>query len=171
MTLTEQVLHDKIKANKAQYDLDREVAKISVLSSGGLENYEYLTGEYLGYKPDVKPEGLLKRLKNTEDKKKNQLNAIKDQGERQLEAISSYSATNKPRRIEFGNKNNQEARKLVDEIKRINRENKNKKFVCFHSKGTPYDSNKFSDINQFGNDILYSNTSIKQAKDEQDEIK
>ena len=55
MTLTEQVkiLDDKIKANKAQYELDRETAKISALSSGELEKYEYLTGEDLGYKPDV----------------------------------------------------------------------------------------------------------------------
>ena len=39
MTLTDQVeiLDDKIKANKAQCDLDREVAKISALSSGKLE--------------------------------------------------------------------------------------------------------------------------------------
>ena len=42
MTLTEQfkILDDKIKANKAQYDLDREAAKISALSSGELEKYE-----------------------------------------------------------------------------------------------------------------------------------
>ena len=55
MTLTEQVkiLDDKIKSNKAQYDLDREAAKISALSSGELEKYEYLTGEDLGYKPIV----------------------------------------------------------------------------------------------------------------------
>ena len=55
MTITEQVkiLDDKILANKAQYDLDRQTAKISALSSGNLEKYEYLTGEDLGYKPDV----------------------------------------------------------------------------------------------------------------------
>ena len=55
MTLTEQVkiLNDKIKANKAKYDLHRETAKISALSSGELEKYEYLTGEDLGYKTDV----------------------------------------------------------------------------------------------------------------------
>ena len=55
MTLTEQVkiLDDKIRANKAQYDLDREAAKISALSSGELETYEYLTGEDLEYKPKV----------------------------------------------------------------------------------------------------------------------
>ena len=55
MTLTEQVKipDDKIKANKAQYDLDREAAKVSALSSKDLEKYEYLTGENLRYKPDV----------------------------------------------------------------------------------------------------------------------
>ena len=55
MTLTEQVeiLDDKIKANKAQYDLDREAAKISALSSGELEKDEYLTDEDLYYKLDV----------------------------------------------------------------------------------------------------------------------
>ena len=53
MTLTEQVKirDDKIKSNKAQYDLDRETAK-SALSSKDLEKYEHLTGEDLGYKPD-----------------------------------------------------------------------------------------------------------------------
>ena len=52
MTLTEQfkIFNEKVKANKAQYGLDREAAKISALSSGVLENYEYLTGEYLRYK-------------------------------------------------------------------------------------------------------------------------
>ena len=55
MTLTEQfkILDDKIKANKAQYDLDRQAAKISALPSGELEKYEYLTDEDLGCKPDV----------------------------------------------------------------------------------------------------------------------
>ena len=55
MTLTEQVkiLDDKIKGNKAQYDLDRDAAKISVLSSDEIGKYEYLTGEGLEYKPYV----------------------------------------------------------------------------------------------------------------------
>ena len=55
MTLTEQfkILDDKINANKVQYELDREAAKISALLSGELEKYEYLTGEDLGYKADV----------------------------------------------------------------------------------------------------------------------
>ena len=81
------ILDNKIKANKAQYMLDRKNAEISAKSSGELDKYEYLTGEDLGYKPDAltqakfeysplgktltsgstkedKKEGLLKRLGN-----------------------------------------------------------------------------------------------------------
>ena len=55
MTIKEQVkiLDDKIRANKAQYDLDLQNAKISALGSAELEKYEYLTGENLGYITDV----------------------------------------------------------------------------------------------------------------------
>ena len=55
MALTEQfkILDDKIKANQAHYDLDREAAKIFALSSKELDKYEYITGEDLGYEPDV----------------------------------------------------------------------------------------------------------------------
>ena len=55
MTINEQIkiLDNKIRSNQAQYDLDRQNAKISALSSGELDKYEYLTGEDLGYKPDV----------------------------------------------------------------------------------------------------------------------
>ena len=36
---------DQIKDTKLQYDINREAAKISALSSGKLDKYEYLTGE------------------------------------------------------------------------------------------------------------------------------
>ena len=94
MTCKEQnkILDDKIKANNAQYDLDRMNAEISAYSSGDLPKYEYLTKKDLGYKPDAlekvkleytpigkiftdglakedksKKVGLFKRLKNIED--------------------------------------------------------------------------------------------------------
>ena len=38
-------LNDKIKANKAQYSLDREAAKRSALSSGKFNKYDYLISE------------------------------------------------------------------------------------------------------------------------------
>ena len=39
--------------NEAQCDLGRKAAKISALYSNYLDEYEYLTGESLGYKPGV----------------------------------------------------------------------------------------------------------------------
>ena len=38
-------IEDQIKVEKLQYDINREVAKKSALSSGKLDKYEYLTGE------------------------------------------------------------------------------------------------------------------------------
>ena len=103
MIVTDQIkiLNRKIKQNETQYDLDREAAKISALSSNNLDKYEYLTGEDLGLKPstveqakfeysplgkifnkglseDDKEEGLLKKLKNIEGKNEAQLQAIED---------------------------------------------------------------------------------------------
>ena len=103
MTRKEQIkiLNDKIEANKRQYDLDRTNAEISAYSSGDLPKYEYLTKKDLKYKPDAfeqakfeylplgkvftdgldksdRNEGLLKRLKNIEDRNNNQLLAIKN---------------------------------------------------------------------------------------------
>ena len=54
MTINEQIkiLDNKIRQNQADYDLYRQNAKISVLSSGELGKYEYLKGEDLGNRPD-----------------------------------------------------------------------------------------------------------------------
>ena len=95
------ILDDKIKTNERQYDLYRMNAEISAYSSGDLPKYEYLTKKDLKYKPDAfeqakfeylplgrvftdgldksdRNEGLLKRLKNIEDRNNNQLLAIKN---------------------------------------------------------------------------------------------
>ena len=95
------ILDDKLKENERQYDLDRINAEISAYSSGDLPKYEYLTKKDLKYKPDAfeqakfeysplgkvfndgldksdRNEDLLKRLKNIEDRNKNQLLAIEN---------------------------------------------------------------------------------------------
>ena len=38
-------INDKIRDEKLQYDINREAAKISVLSSGKIHKYEYIIGE------------------------------------------------------------------------------------------------------------------------------
>ena len=37
-------IDDKIRDEKLQFDINREAAKISELSSGKIDKYEYLTG-------------------------------------------------------------------------------------------------------------------------------
>ena len=103
MTINEQIkiLDNEIRSSQAQYDLDRQNAKISVLSSDKLDKYGHLTGEDLRYKRDVvqkakfkysplsqvfnkvlekdeKQVGLLKRLKNIADRTDDQLKENKD---------------------------------------------------------------------------------------------
>ena len=52
MSISEKIktIDDKIDQNKAQYNLDRQTAKISDLSSANISKYEFLTGK------DVLPE-------------------------------------------------------------------------------------------------------------------
>ena len=38
-------IDDQVRDEKLQYDINREAAKISVLSSGKINKYEYLTSE------------------------------------------------------------------------------------------------------------------------------
>ena len=38
-------INDQIRGKKLQYNINREAAQISVLSSGKIDKYEYLTGE------------------------------------------------------------------------------------------------------------------------------
>ena len=38
-------IEDQIRDKKLQYDINRVAAKISALSSGKIDKYEYLTGE------------------------------------------------------------------------------------------------------------------------------
>ena len=38
-------INEQIRDEKLQYDINREAANISALSSGKIDKYEYLTGE------------------------------------------------------------------------------------------------------------------------------
>ena len=81
-------IEDQIKDEKLQYDINREAAKISALSSGKLDKYEYLTGE------EILPSN---QQQITQQAKFNysplgkaiekQMKTIKDQGEKQVKEI------------------------------------------------------------------------------------
>ena len=90
MTVTDQIkiLDDKIKSNQAQYDLGREGAQISALSSKDLlEKYECLTGKDWSVvekaKFDYSPLGMVlpaniknKTKRNEVDRKKKKKNKV-----------------------------------------------------------------------------------------------
>ena len=83
-------LEDQIRDEKLQNDINRKVAKISALSSGKIDKYEYLTGEEIlpsnqqqiieqakfTYFPFGK--AFEKQIKTIEDQEKKQIDALVD---------------------------------------------------------------------------------------------
>ena len=173
----------------------RQNAEISALSSGESDKYENLTGKDLEYKPDPlkkakleysplgqvfnkgfdsseRSEGLLKRLKNIEDKTDN-LN------------INAVSNGSKLKKIDFYNpqsdrcrKSAQEINKIIDEIKK----NKNiprdeitrryqPKFTFTRANGDIDYFDKCLDLREFGRDIQYCLITTDEAKQLQRDMK
>ena len=94
-------INDQIRDENLRYDIDREAAKISALSSGKLHKYEYLTGE------DILPSNqqqIIEQAKFTysplgkafEKQKK----TIEDQGEKQVNALENLKPKKETKSIE-----------------------------------------------------------------------
>ena len=93
-------IDDQIKDEKLQYSINRETAKISASSSGEIRKYEYLTGE------DILPynqQQIIEQAKFTYsplgkafDK---QIKTIKDQGDKQIEALNNNKLAIKDKNI------------------------------------------------------------------------
>ena len=91
-------IDNQIRDEKLQYDINREATKISALSSGKINKYEYVTGEEIlpsnqkqiigqakfTYSPLGKT--FEKQRKTIEDQGKNQISAIKEHGKRIIES-------------------------------------------------------------------------------------
>ena len=123
MIVTDQIkiLDRKTKQNESQYDLDREAAKISALSSNNLGKYELLTGEDLGLKPstieqakfEYSPLGkIFNKGLSEEDKKEGILKEIKNIKYKNEELINTLSATNKASK----NETNIQSKKLIYDV-------------------------------------------------------
>ena len=183
MTLTEQakILDDKIRGNKAQYELDREAAKISALPSGELEKYEYLTGEDLGYKPDViqkakfecsplgkvfnkgldeihKKEGLLKGLKNIEDHSK-----INEESQDNQLGVKSIGYT-----VKEGL--SQEAKNMLEKVNNQEQLIDYRKPYFKGGNNIDYDFSNFRPLKELFREIYYGETLIPGAEREQDDF-
>ena len=81
-------IKDQIKDEKLQYDISREASKISALSSGKIDRYEYLIGEEI--LPSTQQQ-IIEQAKFTYSPLgkafEKQTKTIKDQGEKQIKAI------------------------------------------------------------------------------------
>ena len=81
-------IEDQIKDEKLQHDINREAAKISALSSGNIDKYEYLTGEEI---LPLNKQQIIEQAKFTYSPLKKafekQVKTIKEQGEKQIKAI------------------------------------------------------------------------------------
>ena len=89
-------IDEKIRDEKLQHDINREAAKISVLSSNEIHKYEYLSGE------EILPSSnqqIIEQARFTYsplgkacDK---QIKTIEDQGKKQVEALNTLKSDNK----------------------------------------------------------------------------
>ena len=183
MTVTDQikVLNRKIMQNEAQYDLDREAAKIFALFSNNLDKYEYQTGEDLGIKPstiekakfeysplgkifnkglskDDKKEGLLKKLKNIEDKNE-QLLKIKNKTENIKEVTDFVREPLSP-----------EAKALIEEIRAIQKDVDYRKLIIRGGNNVMYDFSDYKTFNKLYRDLYYKNMTRNDAEMKQNKF-
>ena len=173
-------IEDQIKDGKLQYDINREAAKISALSSDKIDKYEYLTGEEIlpsnqqqiiqqakfTYSPFGK--SFEKQIKTIEDQGKKQVKAIQDN--KQLVNINKDDdykdklLLSKEREIfkDIYNKRLDKIEELNDKI-----DYDNLQYVTVNS-GKIYNFSKLTDPVTFLNKIKKSKMSLEEAKNMQE---
>ena len=170
-------IEDQIKDEKLQYDINREAAKISALSSGKIDKYEYLTGEEIlpsnqqqiieqakfTYSPLGK--AFEKQTKTIQDKGEKQIKATQD-NRKQLISDDDYKnklLILKEREI-FKDIYNKRLDKLEELNNKIDYDNL--KYVVGRS-GDEYSFNNVEDPIALLNDIKKGKISLEEAKEQQ----
>ena len=160
-------IEDQIKDEKLQYDINREAAKISALSPGKIDKYEYLTGE------EILPSNqqqIIEQAKFNYSQLgkafKKQIEHIEDQGEKQIKAIQNGTNEVTIKNIITENILNDEAKKEIDKITEIEKTVDREKLVCRASEYT-YSFQNFRIIRAFGRDIYNDEITLKEAGEDQ----
>ena len=161
-------IDDQIKDEKLQYDINREAAKMSALSSGTIDKYEYLTGE------EILPSNqkqIIEEAKFTYSPLgkafEKQAKTIKDLGEKQVDALKSLESSDKklPPIKGFISKE-----KLNPEIinKKEKKADRSKMFYIGYNK--TYDFRKIKTIRVFGNKTKHKtklqDSNLKRVKED-----
>ena len=164
-------IEDQIKDEKLQYDINREAAKISALSSGKLDKYEYLTGEEI--LPSNQQQIIQQAKFNYSPLGKafeKQTKTIEDQGEKQVVTLESLKNSDKKLTpikdfISIENLNPE----IINEIKRIEEIEKkvDRNKMVYKGTNKNYDFRNFKTIRAFGNEIRNNVISLDTANIEQ----
>ena len=164
-------IEDQIKDEKLQYDINREAAKISALSSGKLDKYEYLTGEEI--LPSNQQQIIQQAKFNYSPLGKaieKQIKTIKDQGEKQVVALESLKVPDKklPPIKDFIPMENLNP-EIINEIKIFEEIEKkvDRNKMVYKGTNKTYDFRNFKTIRTFGNEIRNNVISLDTANMEQ----
>ena len=114
-------INDQIRDEKLQYDINREAAKISALSSGKIHKYEYLTGENI--LPSNQQQIIEQAKFNYSPSGKafeKQIKTIQDQGQKQVEALKNLKPKEQAKPIEGKSNNQSRATIIINDL--INKE-------------------------------------------------
>ena len=88
-------INAKVKSEKIKYNINREAAKISALSSGKIDKYEYITGEEI-LPPNQRE--IIEQAKFTYSSLgkafEKQTKTIEDQGKKQIDALVALKPKN-----------------------------------------------------------------------------
>ena len=164
-------IEDQIKDEKLQYDINREAAKISTLSPGKLDKYEYLTGEEI--LPSNQQQLIQQAKFNYSPLGKaieKQRKTIEDQGEKQVVALESLKVSDKklPPIKDFIPMENLNP-EIINEIKKIEEIEKkvDRNKMVYKGTNKTYDFRNFKTIRTFGNEIRNNVISLDTANMEQ----
>ena len=166
-------INDQIRDEKLQYDVNREAAKISALSSGKIHKYEHLTGE------DILPSNqqqVIEQAKFTYSPLgkafEKQIKTIEDQGKKQVDALNTLKSNNQLTIEDVIPKNalnNDEAKKELDKIKEIEK-NVDREKLIYKTNQYTYSFENFQTIKTFGRDIYEGKITIEEADEYQKDL-
>ena len=173
-------INDQIKDEKLQYNINREAAKISALSSGKLHKYEYLTGE------DILPSTQQQIIEQTKfiysplgkafDK---QIKTIEDQGKKQVDAVKKLKPKEEIKPIEGTSNNQSRAATIFNELISKRKELMNKLYdsvdynnLKFEYIGPTKDVSfyEYMDSKEFFNAIRDNKIEFSKAKNKQNDF-
>ena len=170
-------INDQIKDEKLQYDINREAAKISALSSGKIHKYQYLTCE------DILPSSnqqIIEQARLTYsplgkafDK---QIKTIEDQGKKQVDALNTLNLIIM-KKLQIKNENiipksavaSDEAKEEINRILKVEKNVDREKLVYDSGKYT-YDFRMFNTIRTFGEDLYEGKITLEEADEDQSDL-